>query len=95
VDSYIVPRLLVLADDGEDDPYLALNKARASMIKDVNTRAATLKNKKYIRTSDAMPCIVFAYDQYEDATQDTDVIRRNRIRNPVFIPPLTDVEIVV
>lgn len=95
VDSYIVPRLLVLADDGDDDPYLALNKARAAMIKDVNTRAATLKNKKYITTNDTVPCIVFAYDQYEDATQDTDVIRRNRIRNPVFIPPMSEVEVIV
>lgn len=95
VDSYILPRLTELADSGDDDPYLALNKARSAMIKDVNTRAATLKNKKYVLTNDAMPAIVFAYDEYEDATQDLDVIRRNRIRNPCFIPPLTNVEVIV
>jgi hypothetical protein len=95
VDSYISPRLIILADDKEDEPYLALNKARAAMVKDVNTRAATLKNKKYVQTADAVPAIVFAYDQYEDASQDAEIIRRNKIRNPVFIPPLTLVEVLV
>lgn len=95
VDKYITPELLLLADSGDDEPYLALNKARAAMIKDINTRAATLKNKKYVMTADSMPVIAFAYDQYEDATKDDEIIRRNRIRNPVFIPPLSSVEILV
>jgi prophage DNA circulation protein len=95
VDDYLSPRLVMLADDGEDDTYIALNSARSAMIKDVNTRAATLKNKKYVRILEPVPAIVFAYDQYEDATQDIDIIRRNRIRNPCFIPQAIDVEVLV
>ncbi len=95
VDTFILPVLLQVADRGDDVPYLALSKARAAMIKDVNTRAATLKNKKYVLTADAMPALAFAYDQYEDATKDEEIISRNHIRNPVYIPPHSRVEIIV
>jgi Mu-like prophage DNA circulation protein len=95
VDSYIQPQLVTMADRGEDTQYLALNKARAAMIRDINTRAATLRNKRYITTADAMPAIVFAYDQYEDATKDVLVIERNHIRNPVFIPSYSSIEVVI
>jgi prophage DNA circulation protein len=95
VDSFIQPQLLIVANRGDDVQYIALNKARAAMIKDINTRAATLKNKRYIQTADAMPALSFAYDQYEDASKDQEVVSRNRIRNPVFIPPYTNVEIIV
>jgi prophage DNA circulation protein len=93
VDVYFQAQILNLADRGEDVPYEALNKARSAMIKDVNSRASTLKNKKYVTTADPMPAIVFAYDQYEDAERDEEIVQRNRIRNPVFIPQYSRVEI--
>ncbi len=95
VDDYMQAQILSLADRGEDEPYLALVKIRTAMVKDINTRAATLKNKKYIQIRDAMPAIAFAYDQYEDATRDEEIVQRNRVRNPVFIPPNSSVEILV
>jgi prophage DNA circulation protein len=95
VDSYILPHLITLADSGQDVPYFSLNKTRTAMIQDINKRAATLKNIKYVKTSGSIPAIVFAYDQYEDASRDSEVISRNRVRNPVFLPAQTNVEILV
>jgi prophage DNA circulation protein len=95
VDSYVRPQLVTLADRGEDQPYLALSKVRVGMIKDINTRAATLKNIKYIHTADSVPALVLAYAHYEDSTQDEEIIKRNAIRNPVFVPGDSNIEVLV
>jgi prophage DNA circulation protein len=87
--------LLYLADNGFDDMFRSLNDIRVAMVKDINTRAATLKNVKYVKINDSLPALVFAYVQYADATLDIDVIKRNRIRNPVLIPPQSSLEVLV
>ena len=90
------PSSTSLADNAYDLAYNALNNARIAMVLDIKTRAATLKNVKYIKNYYAVPAIVLAYQQYQDATQEADIITRNRIiKNPLFVPPNKDIEILV
>lgn len=89
------PQLLYLADNGYDSSYNSMNNIRVAMVKDVNTRASTLKNIKTVQTNYSIPALVFAYKQYGDASQESDVVARNKIRNPVFIPPLSQLEVLV
>lgn len=95
IETVMEPKLLYLADNAYDKPYNALNNVRIAMVKDINSRAATLKNIKYVKTNDAIPALVFSYQQYGDASQESDVVARNKIRNPVFIPPQSNVEVLV
>lgn len=92
--SLMEPKLLYLANNFYYDAYSALSAAKTAMVLDVVTRAGTLKNIIYVQNKAAIPALVFAYMQYGDATQVSDVISRNSvIRNPGFVPPLTNIEV--
>ncbi len=95
VESLMEPKLLSLADSANDEAYNALNEARAAMVLDIKTRASTLRTVVYIKNSYSIPALVLAYKQYQDATQEADIVARNNIRNPVFVPPDTNIEILV
>jgi prophage DNA circulation protein len=95
VDEILEPRLLGLANAGNDDQYIAISKARAAMVKDINARGAKLADIITIRTHDEIPALLFAYNHYENANQDAAVITRNKIRHPLFIPPDTLLEVLV
>lgn len=95
VDELMEDSLLALADDGNDDQYNTMSTARAAMVKDINARGANLAVLATVRTYDPIPALVFAYNQYEDATRDEEIIDRNGIRNPVFIPADTDIEVLI
>ena len=95
IDKRASERLLVLANNFDDKPYLAMLKARNGMIRDINSRAGSLKDIRIIRVKDSMPALAQAYATYGDAKRDEELIKRNRIRNPVFIPSETDLETLV
>ncbi len=86
VDVLVQEQLLILADNFDDDIYTALLDASVGMNEDLTNRALALPAIRYITTKDCLPALVLAYMQYEDASRDTDIITRNNIVNPVFIP---------
>lgn len=95
VDDLGQEQLLTLADNFDDDIYTSLVDALAAMIKDVGQRAAQAASTQYFTVIDSMPALCIAYEYYEDAEQDQDVIDRNNIINPCFVPPNTEVAIVL
>jgi prophage DNA circulation protein len=95
IDTLMEPKLLELADNANDEAYNALNDARTAMVLDIKTRAATLRTVTYVVVNYSIPALVLAYKQYQDATQDADIIARNNIKNPVFVPPNRNIEILV
>lgn len=95
VDDILEERILALADAGNDEQYTVISDARAMMIKDINVRGAKFPDILTIKTDDEIPAQVLAYNQYEDAERDEEIIERNHIRNPLFIPLNTDIEVLV
>ena len=96
IEALIAPKLLELANNANDDAYNALNNARVAMILDIRARSATLKDVIYIKNNYPIPALVLAYKQYQDATQEADIIARNSsIINPNFVPANTNIEILV
>jgi len=95
IENLIEPTLLQLANNADDSAFNALNAARVSMVLDIKARAATLKTVVYIVNHYPIPALVLAYRQYQDATQEADIVMRNNIMNPVFVPPNTNIEILV
>lgn len=70
----------------DDTVYVALQEARAAVWTDMTTRARDSSRIKHITPKDIQPALVLAYDQYGDAARDAEIITRNNIRHPGFVP---------
>lgn len=88
-------QLLELGNDFDDDMYRSLQTALTSMIKDVQARSAAAKNTQHFLIKDSMPALCLAYEYYADATEDEDIVNRNKVINPLFVPPNTEVAVVL
>lgn len=70
-----------------DDVYVALMDARAAVWTDLTTRARDGARLSTLTPTETTPALVLAYDYYEDASRATDIVARNGIRHPGFVPP--------
>lgn len=70
-----------------DEVYEALQDARGKVWKDLTERARDSSRLATISPPDTTPALVLAYDYYEDAARDGDIVTRNGIRHPGFVPP--------
>jgi prophage DNA circulation protein len=92
-DTVDLRRTLAAALDAEslqasDKAYAALQQARSVVWQDLTSRSregARLMNKTPL---EPVPAIVLAYDLYESAARDEEIVRRNRVRHPGFVPPV-------
>lgn len=70
-----------------DGVYQALADARTAIWKDLTTRAQGGARITTLTQPITMPMVAIAYDYYGDATRDAEIIQRNNVRNPLFVPP--------
>lgn len=70
----------------DDDVYGALVNARAAVWGDLTTRAESRARLIDYTPSEVMPALVLAYDYYGDAARDSEIVERNNIRRPAFVP---------
>lgn len=83
---------LIAAIDAEsltasDAVYTALQDARAAVWQDLTTRARDNARMDTLTPPETLPALVVAYDYYETALRDAEIVARNRIRHPGFVPP--------
>lgn len=90
LDTLLDDAILRAGDD--DQTYQALVELRAAILADINERAINLPTIQTIKITDSLPALVVAYDIYENANKDADIIERNSIRHPGFIPPGSNLE---
>ncbi len=69
-----------------DQVYYALVDVRAAVVKDLETRAAQLAKLLQLTLPQTRPAIVVAFSLYGDALRDSDVVARNQVRHPHFVP---------
>lgn len=69
-----------------DDIYHAMSALRVSMVTDIRARGTGLAHLDSIQLPATMPALVAAYRIYSDATLDADLVARNQIRHPGFVP---------
>lgn len=70
----------------DDDVYLALEEARAAVYDDMTSRAQDEARLITVTPPEVMPALVVAYDFYEDASRDQEIIDRNGVRHGGFVP---------
>ena len=77
----------------DDDVYDALLELRVAVVRDISTRGANLAKLTTITLPRTMPALVAAYRIYGDCTMDADLVARNNIRHPGFVPGGVPLEI--
>lgn len=82
---------LVSAIDAEsltasDEVYAALQAARAAVWQDLTTRARDNARLDTLTPNEVLPALVVSYDYYGDAGRDAEIVSRNRVRHPGFVP---------
>lgn len=71
-----------------DTSYTALQDARGKVWADLTTRAKDGARLTTRTPPETTPAVVLAYDIYEDADRDQELVQRNGVRHPGFVPPV-------
>lgn len=69
-----------------DEAYQAWSDLRAKVHSDLTERAKNAARLKEIVLPQTTSSLVVAYDLYEDAGRDNEIVARNAIRHPSFVP---------
>jgi len=68
--------------------YHALNSLRQTLIKHLSEVAKSGVRLVEVKPAETTPALVLAYRRFGDATRAGEVVQRNRITHPGFVPPL-------
>lgn len=82
--------IAAIDDQGErlddDTLYYALVDLRTAVVADLEQRAAQLAQLTQVQLRETTAAVVLAYELYEDALRDAEVIARNAVRDGNFLP---------
>lgn len=73
----------------DPDHYQKLNALRGALISHLNAVAASGVRLVDIKPAESLPALVLAYRRFGDATRSGEVVQRNRITHPGFVPPVS------
>ncbi|HVJ53447.1 MAG TPA: DNA circularization N-terminal domain-containing protein [Aliidongia sp.] len=82
-----------LATVTDDNVFDAMRALRIAIIQDVAARSAGLPDTVSMTLQASLPAVVLAFRLYGDPSQAADIIARNDIRNPMFLPSGTAIEV--
>lgn len=70
----------------DDEVFLALQESRIAVWNDLTNKANDSVRLIDYTPTVVLPALVIAYDYYEDATREAELVGRNNIRRPLFVP---------
>lgn len=70
----------------DDRAYASLTALRAAVAEDVRVRGARLPELTTYRTTATLPALVVAHQLYGDARRAEEIVHRNKIAHPGFVP---------
>lgn len=70
----------------DPDHYQALNTARQQVVRHLTQVAASGQRLVDITPPETLPALVLAYRNFGDATREGEIVQRNKIRHPGFVP---------
>lgn len=84
-----------LADLANDEAFLALLDLRAGLVGSVPREAESLPRLGSTSVSAPVPALVLAYELYGATDREADIVARNRVRHPGFLPAGTPLGVLV
>lgn len=73
---------------GSGEVYRALTEARAAVWSDLTDRARNSARLKVVRPGQMVPALVLSHSLYGTADRADEIVARNRVRHPGFVPPI-------
>ncbi|AAY39621.1 DNA circularization protein [Pseudomonas syringae] len=73
----------------DPEHYLVLNTLRQALIRHLNAVAASGVRLVDLKVSEPLPALVLAYRRFGDASRAQEMVQRNRLAHPGFVPPGT------
>ncbi|MFI3048399.1 DNA circularization protein [Pseudomonas coronafaciens] len=73
----------------DPEHYLALNTLRQALVRHLNAVAASGVRLVDMKVSEPLPALVLAYRRFGDASRALELVQRNRLAHPGFVPPGT------
>jgi prophage DNA circulation protein len=91
-------RLMSVADelteaDVDDAVYAAMTGLRAVVAQDIGTRGADLARLVKLQLLDSVPALALSWTLYSDATRADELVARNALRDPFFVPAGVQLEV--
>lgn len=83
----------VLMAEPDDGTYTAVRALRAAMVQDMAARGANLARLVQWVPTTTMPSLAVAQAVYADALREPELVERNRIRHPLFVPATVPLEV--
>ena len=77
-----------------EEVYQALTALRIALVRDLTRRAIDAPTLASATLPATMPALVAAYRILGDATREDEIIERNRVRNPAFVPGGVPLEVI-
>lgn len=74
------------ADLGDDGAWRALSDLRRAVVRDITRRGGSLARIRHIVPATTEPALTLAHRLYGDARRAEEIVARNRIRHPGFVP---------
>lgn len=71
---------------GQDDVFRGLVQLQAAAIQDLNRRALGLPRVRFVEPRKTEPALAVAYRLYGDPTRSEEIVARNRVAHPGFVP---------
>lgn len=78
---------------GDDEAFAAFGGVRTSLVRHLNARAPALAQVAGVQLPATEPALVTAYRLYGDAGRAEELVARNRLRHPGFVPGGQEVEV--
>lgn len=69
-----------------DEAFAAFSDLRSKVNDDITSKMRKAARLRTFTPLDALPALVIAYDLYEDPGRDAEIVSRNKIRHPGFVP---------
>lgn len=85
--------ILAAGDGSADDVLQGLTALYAAVVSDLQARGASLALIRNLTPSATEPALVLAHRLYQDASRDQEIVDRNSIRHPGFVPGGVSLEV--
>lgn len=69
----------------DDALYALWRDLRVTITHTIKDQALTLPNIEYIHLQQAKPALLVAYERYDDATKESDLVKRNQVPHAAFM----------
>jgi prophage DNA circulation protein len=76
----------IMESTTDDDLYVSLLSLKSAFVKNIEARAMVLSKLQSYTPIASINSLTLAYQLYGDLSNEQDIIDRNRIQNPAFIP---------